>query len=278
MTTLREAAAVLARTETFRDLPALAAVLGFGAPIPLDPHTRAELGLDADIRHAAIASGNGTLRALLLDVIADADVRGAVSRAAQRSAARSPQLLWIVVAIQRGTHTAIIAVPSAASRNKIAALTFDPRRIVDSDAETFAALSHAARGHELLVHHRWRELLGRDALTRRFYRALEQTVHDLAATARGTASERSRRELALLCTSRLLFLSFLEAKNWLDGDREFLRNRFDELCASSGEVHRRLLDPLFFGTLNTRSVAVLRAPARWAAFHFSTADSSRARH
>jgi hypothetical protein len=258
VTTLREAAALLARTDTFRDLPPLAAALGFGSVLPLDAHTRAELGVDADVRHAAIASGSGTLRALLLDVIPEANARAAVARAAHRAAARSPQLLWIVLAIQRASHTAIVAVPSSAARQRIAALTFDTRRIVDSDAETFAALTHAARGHDLLVHHRWRELLGRDALTRRFYRALEQTVHDLAATARGSATERVRRELALLCTSRLLFLAFLEAKNWLDGDRAFLRNHFDDLCAKTGDVHRRLLDPLFFGTLNTPFVR--RAP------------------
>jgi hypothetical protein len=251
VTTLREAAALLARTDNFRDLPPLAAALGFGTLIPLDPPTRAELGLDADVRHAAIATGTGTLRALLLDITSDANARAAVARAANRAAARSPPLLWIVIAVQRATHAAIIAVPSSASKSKVVALAVDTRRIVDSDAETFAALSHAARGHDLLVHHRWRELLGRDALTRRFYRALEQTVHDLAVTARGTATERTRRELALLCTSRLLFLSFLEAKNWLDRDREFLRSRFDALCAKSGDVHRRLLDPLFFGTLNT---------------------------
>jgi hypothetical protein len=235
----------------YHDLPPLAATLGFGASVPFDAHSRAELGFDADIRHAAIASGSGTLRALLLDITPGTNARAAVARAAHRAAARSPQLLWIVIAIQRATHTTIVAVPSSASRNKIAALTVDTRRIIDSDAETFAALSHAGGGHDLLVHHRWRELLGRDALTRRFYRALEQTVHDLATTARGSAPERTRRELALLCTSRLLFLSFLEAKNWLDGDREFLRNRFDGVCAASGDVHRRLLDPLFFGTLNT---------------------------
>ncbi len=207
--------------------------------------------MDADVRHAAIVTGAGTLRALLLDINPDVAARTAVARAANRAADRSPQMLWIVFAVQRTSHAVFIAVPSSASRTKVAALAVDTRRVVDSDAETLAALTHASHGHDLLVHHRWRELLGRDALTRRFYRALEQCVHDLAATARGTATERVRRELALLCTSRLLFLSFLEAKNWLDSDREFLRNRFDDLCAKSGEVHRRLLDPLFFGTLNT---------------------------
>ena len=75
----------------------------------------------------------------------------------------------------------------------------------------------------------------------------------------GTRRSETRRDLALLCASRVLFLAFLEAKGWLDGDREFLRNAFDARCASGGEVHRRLLDPLFFGTLNTP--AGRRAPA-----------------
>jgi hypothetical protein len=57
--------------------------------------------------------------------------------------------------------------------------------------------------------------------------------------------------MALVCASRLIFLAFLEAKGWLDGDRQFLRHRYDEQCAAGGGVHRRLLDPLFFGTLNT---------------------------
>jgi hypothetical protein len=101
----------------YHDLPPLAATLGFGASVPFDAHSRAELGFDADIRHAAIASGSGTLRALLLDITPGTNARAAVARAAHRAAARSPQLLWIVIAIQRATHTTIVAVPSSASRN-----------------------------------------------------------------------------------------------------------------------------------------------------------------
>ncbi|MBM4114120.1 MAG: hypothetical protein FJ253_12250, partial [Phycisphaerae bacterium] len=102
-----------------------------------------------------------------------------------------------------------------------------------------------------MTHHRWAELLGRDQLTRRFYRELEGAVHRLAASRTGRAPDVARQELALLTTSRLLFIAFLEAKGWLNGDREFLRHHYDGLCAHGGRVHRRLLDPLFFGTLNT---------------------------
>ena len=131
------------------------------------------------------------------------------------------------------------------------ALAMDTRRVVDSDAETFAAMEAASAGSDLLVHHRWREILGRDALTRRFYRELESVVADLAASGAGDVRDAARREIALLYTSRLLFLSFLEAKGWLNEDRDFLRRAFDERCSTGGDVHRRLLEPLFFGTLNT---------------------------
>src|SRR4030095_12508069 len=55
----------------------------------------------------------------------------------------------------------------------------------------------------------------------------------------------------LLYASRLLFLSFLEAKEWLDGDLAFLSRRYDECGGDRGGSQRRVLLPLFFGTLNT---------------------------
>jgi SAM-dependent methyltransferase len=56
--------------------------------------------------------------------------------------------------------------------------------------------------------------------------------------------------------SRLLFLSFLEAKGWLDGDRAFLSR---QVAARGDNLHRTLLEPLFFGTLNAPMTR--RAPA-----------------
>ncbi len=145
----------------------------------------------------------------------------------------------------------MIAAPAPGSRDRVAMLVVDAERVMDSDAETLAAMIDASRGPMPMTHQRWRELLGRDALTRRFYRELEQVVHALAESARSDVTAAVRREIAILYASRLLFLAFLEAKGWLDGDREFLRHAFDARCTSGGGVHRRLLAPLFFGTLNT---------------------------
>ena len=259
MSSLRNAAALLAGTHSFRELTSLLPPLGFGTALPLDADARRGIGLDRAIRRASIANGSGTLRALLLEAAPDAPLRETVSRAAAQVTARSPQLLWLLIVIQPARTTVVIAAPAPGVRVRVAALSVDAAHVTDSDGETLAAMADAASGVDLLVHHRWRELLGRDALTRRFYRELEGVVGDLAESAEGRALPGTRRELALLCASRVLFLAFLEAKGWLDGDREFLRRTFDARCIAGGAVHRRLLDPLFFGTLNTP--VARRAPA-----------------
>ncbi|MFL5579214.1 MAG: Eco57I restriction-modification methylase domain-containing protein, partial [Gemmatimonadaceae bacterium] len=175
--------------------------------------------------------------------------------------------LWLLLAAARdGGAVAIAAFVAEGGAPRVAALLADRARLTDSDAETLRALAAAAPGPEdagpgadVAAHARWLDVLGRESLTRRFYRALEREVRGLAATAEGRADEAARRELALLNASRLLFLSFLEAKGWLDGDRRFLARRFERCMDAGGGFHRRVLLPLFFGTLNTPWAR--RAPA-----------------
>ncbi len=251
MSSLRKAAELLARAHSLRDLRPITALLAFGEPAPLDAPGRRSIGLGHGISRAQVARGAGSLRALLVEVAPEAALREAVACSATDLALRSPELLWLVVAVQPAACAVAVAAPPPGVRSRVSALVVDTRRITDSDGETIAAMADAAGAGDLLVHHRWRELLGRDALTRRFYHELERGVFDLASSARGEAPERVRREIALLHASRLLFLAFLEAKGWLDGDRGFLRRSFDARCARGGDVHSRLLEPLFFGTLNT---------------------------
>lgn len=251
MSTLRQAATLLAGARAFRDLAPLLPPLGFAESLRLDLAARLAIGVDRAIRRASIAKGAGTLRALLLEVAPGVPLRETVTRIAGQMATQAPQLFWLLVVLEPGTGTIVIAAPAPGERAQLSALTVAGGRVADSDAETLAAMADAAAGVDVLVHHRWRELLGRDALTRRFYRELERVVAALAGSARGRAGDGVRHDLALLCASRVLFLAFLEAKGWLDGNREFLRHAFDARCANGGDVHRRLLDPLFFGTLNT---------------------------
>ena len=254
MRTLRSAAALLAAAASTETLIPIATTILGGTPVAeLLPREAADrLGLPRDLDGLRVLRGAGTLRALVAESCGGGLLRDVVMRVAARLAQRSPHLLWIVIICERQrSHVAIAAWSADRTPPRVAALIADRSRIVDSDAETLCALAAAHGGVDVLVHLRWMELLGREALTRRFYRTLERSVDALATGAIGRASAEDRASLALLCMSRLLFLAFLEAKGWLDGDRGFLAHRFDECIASGGGFDRRVLRVLFFGTLNT---------------------------
>ena len=223
---LHAAAELLASADSRTGLAAIARAIGCdGDPATLAVDTQRALGLDDAVLDAGVATGPGALRALLLTVRDDAPIREVLPRFASRLAARAAHALWIIVASQpsRGTLS-IAAWPGDRRPPRVAAVVVDRRHPVDSDAETLRALSVAAgdrsRGSDLLTHARWVEVLGRESLSARFYRALERAVSTLAGSS-AIGTDAQRREAALLDASRLIFLSFLAAKGWLDGDRGF---------------------------------------------------------
>jgi hypothetical protein len=198
-------------------------------------------------------SGRGSLRALLVQATDALPLREQVADLAHRLSAHTAHLRWFILALGPSGAEIVLAVWDGARRPvRIAALSLQTARVLDSDAETLAALTAVATEHDLLCHERWREILGREALSRRFYRTLERVVHSLAEGAQGRASADERHEHALLLASRLLFLAFLEVKGWLNGDLDFLSRHLATCLTSGGGFHHRVLRPLFFGTLNTR--------------------------
>ena len=256
---MRAATALLETAHSVDGLIEVAWAAGLcGDVVPLDPSTRRAWELeDADPR---IGAGPGTVRVLALRVRGEAPFREALQRIARRLASRAPHVLWFITAINHdATSAAIIAWSGSAAAIRIASFLWEPALVVDSDAETLCALSSVRHGDDVLFHARALEILGREALTRRFYRALETHVGALASTFPRRANRDDAREIALLCVSRLLFLRFLEAKGWLNDDRAFIANAFDACMAGGGGFHRSVLLPLFFGTLNTP--VARRAPA-----------------
>ena len=221
--------------------------------MPIGDNLRASLRLDGTTTAAEIIPGVGALRAFAVVVPAGAAAHATIADLARTLALRAPHALWLVAGVQNAPRRLFIAVPSTDPGIRLPMLSLDRDAIADSDAETFVSLVEAAPRDDidLAVHARWIELLGREALNRRFYRVLERRVHALAETATGGRSAVERSELALLCSSRLLFLAFLQAKGWLDGDGAFLSRAFDARMARGGGFHRGTLRPLFFGTLNT---------------------------
>ena len=251
MRTLRQAAALLSRAISADGLVAVAGAVGFdGAALALDADTRANLGIPDLAGEVRLMRGAGALRALLVRAPDGVALRPLLAQLASSLERRTSRILWTIVAAGSDDEAAVACWTSEQRAPRLALLLVRPSQVVASDAETLCALEAASTGDDLLVHTRWCELLGRDALSRRFYRTLEQRLRALAGSL-PRMPEPDRAELALLCASRLLFLSFLEAKGWLDGDRAFLARQFDACMERGGAFHQRVLLPFFFGTLNT---------------------------
>lgn len=257
----RAAADLLAGADSLDALGRLAGVAGFRrAARPFDSTLLEGFDLAGLVDEARIVEGEETLRALLVRCRPDSPLRNAVSGVATRLTARSPHLLWFLVALSgSGEDVALAAWSAPDSKARIAALLVERSHVRRSDAETVQALASAPDASDVLTHANWLEILGRQALTRRFYRALERAVAHLAREARGRAAPEEKRELALLAVSRLLFLSFLATKGWLNGDHRFLEAGFARCMETGGCYHRRILTPLCFGTLNTPAHARARA-------------------
>lgn len=260
-------ASILTQDNPLALLNALAGELGFGQVGTADKATRAALGIPDDLSTVRLAAGLGTTRILLIASDRDSEGREEAARVAARLSRTSPHLLWLLaIAIPARRQLALASWHAASPASpRIAALCVDCGSALASDLETLSTLANSMEGSDLETHARWIEILGREAISRRFFQALQSIVARLADGATGDGSPTVRREIALLHVSRLLFLAFLEDRGWLNADRRFLSSAFDRCMVSGGRFQGRVLDPLFFGTLNTpvqRRAPVARALGR----------------
>lgn len=248
---MRAAAALLSAATSLPTLEEVWRAAGLASDsASLDPAELIALGLDG-LADARLAAGPGSIRTVLLRVRESA-LRDALPRIASRLSSRAPHVLWFLAALdERGEMAALVGWSTGTRTPRLASFVWEPGRVADSDAETLCALSALLRDDDVAFHGRCVEVLGRDALTRRFYRVLETQVAALGECLAPPVSRNDARAIALLYTSRLLFLCFLEAKGWLNGERGFLGSRFDECMRAGGGFHHQVLLPLFFGTLNT---------------------------
>ena len=255
MDSLTHAARALDAAGSSEGRDALLSAFGFSErSLPLDAAARDRLGIPAQVLAARVSTAEGALRALSLELADDASVRDCVSVIARQLSARCPQLLWLLVIAQaNGSAVAIATWRCTHSGPRMAAMVTERGHVVDSDAETVCAIAATrAISGDALRHLRWLDILGREVVTRRFFHALTGAVTLLGDSLPSIIPAKDASQIALLTASRLLFLSFLETKSWLDTDFGFLANGFARCMASGGDYQRRVLEPLFFGTLNTR--------------------------
>ena len=237
-------------TEVLKDL---ATGLGFLDSSAIDVTTRRVLGVPEEFPSVLLARGPGTARMIAIVSAEESPLREQAARTADRLARKAPHLLWLLAIVAKGRpEVAIAAWHAGSGPTRIAALVVQTNDVLPSDGDTLTALSASLQGEiDLEIHSQWVEILGRESISRRFFLALRDLVARLADGASGNGSPEARREVALLNVSRLLFLAFLEERGWLNADRRFLARAFDDCMTRGGRFQRRVLEPLFFGTLNT---------------------------
>jgi methylase of polypeptide subunit release factors len=96
--------------------------------------------------------------------------------------------------------------------------------------------------------------LDREQVTREFFQRFRAAVVDVAGALNDAFPHEERNAIdgeALLILSRLLFLSFVQEKGWLGGERRFLVDRLAHETKRGRQFFSSVLLPLFFGCLNT---------------------------
>jgi hypothetical protein len=219
-------------THQLEDLPRLVSALGYDAvwaELPEESLVRgpaAIVGRQGEFTWYAVGgAGNGT-----------------ASTAARALAAR-------------GLAAAVIGLDEPGRRLTIAVQDSAPLELsLDApDPLGLARLSRcAAQPGEaaLAAAFRLAEALAGRQVDQRFFAGFQHTLRSVMASLPARIPLPDRHALALLQLTRVLFLYFVEAKGWLAGRPRFLREEVDRCLSARRSLHRDLLEPLFFGTLN----------------------------
>ncbi|MBW3670394.1 MAG: N-6 DNA methylase [Acidobacteria bacterium] len=94
--------------------------------------------------------------------------------------------------------------------------------------------------------------LSRESISDRFFRRFSSAVDSIVEElSEHSVLREEAREWAVLFLSRLLFLFFIQEKEWLDGDRGFLVSR-PLSVPRHRTLYRSFFEPLFFDCLNAR--------------------------
>lgn len=121
-------------------------------------------------------------------------------------------------------------------------------------AHAIDRLNLLARGDDDSLPRIFERALDRESVTRQFFQRFRAAVRDVASALAEAFPREERKAVdgeALLILSRLLFLSFVQEKGWLGGERRFLVDRLAHEISRGREFFSGVLLPLFFGCLNT---------------------------
>ncbi len=185
-------------------------------------------------------------------------------------AARSLARRWAT----RGRPCGVLALDPEARRLAVAVALDDAPAIsldlTDPDPVALGCLGRLAGTADgaLAYAVRAAEALAGESAGRRFFQEFRAALQRMAAGLPGPMRTDDRRAYALLQLTRVLFLYFVQAKGWLAGRERFLADAVDRCLARRRRLHRDLLRPLFFGTLNRPAAERSRTAADFGAIPF----------
>jgi Eco57I restriction-modification methylase len=133
---------------------------------------------------------------------------------------------------------------------------------------TLLRLGADSEGGALAFVSRASDALGAETAGRRFFREFRNTLERMSEGLPGTVPPQDRHNLALLQLTRILFLYFIQSKGWLGGRARFMAEEIDRCLRHRRRIHRDLLRPLFFGTLNCPQARRTKAAAAFGAIPF----------
>lgn len=241
---------LLARTEQISDLGALFSALGYTPAWELVPPV-SWLGESADpgVRSAALVARSGAFRVFGLET---RDPDRWARRAAVRLAERAER--GLIAALDSGSGRLVLAAwRAAASDSRRLGIKVTGIPLAHPPAATLATIERLAvrPGESALgLSLRIGEALASERVTPRFFRAFRDVVERFSDRLTEPARAPDRRHLALTALTRVLFLYFVQAKGWLDGDPRYLPKLLDHALAGRRHFHRSVLHPLCFGALN----------------------------
>jgi hypothetical protein len=242
----------LAHTERLEDLGALFGALGYRqAWEPIPPEAWLGPG-GTHVRRAALVARHEAFRVFGVDA-AESEV--AARLGAQRLAAGGER--GMVCAVASGPRRLVCATWRLGRRNarlEVRCTTFALEPVAGSAVATLERCAPQPDETALSLWIRVGDALSSEAVTARFFLAFRSTLERLTDRLPAPHSRVERHALALTALTRVLFLYFVQARGWLDGDRRYLIHRFESALATRRRFQRHVFDPLCFGALN-------RAPA-----------------
>lgn len=242
---------LLARTEGIEDLGPLFHALGFQAvweAVPPASWLGESNAAGAGVWRVALVARHEAFRIFGLDA---ADPERAARLAAQRLATAGERgLACCLGTAPRRLVCATWRLARGGAGLAVRSATLALDRVPESAVATLERCAPLPGETALALSIRAGDALSTEAVTARFFKSFRTTLERLTDRLSAPQSRADRHALALSALTRVLFLYFVQARGWLDGDRRYLIHRFESALAARRAFHRHVFDPLCFGALN----------------------------